>query len=47
MTASASSLEALKVEQLAAQSPYRAFSGIHLGEIVATVNALFAEKGEA
>ncbi len=42
----ASSLEALNVARLAKQSPYAAVSLIHVEKIVATVDALFAEKGE-
>jgi len=45
--AGASSLEALRADDLAAHSPYRAVSMIHLAVILKTVDALFAEKGES
>jgi len=43
----ASHIEALGVEGLAKQSPHRAISAIHIGDIRATVDRLFSEKGES
>ncbi len=41
------SIDEEDLKEMAARSPLRSVSLIHLGAIVATVDALFAEKGEA